>query len=150
MSDIEEFGADNGIADGALKAIVRAWLSMFRSAQRANLGPRAVFEDLIAVGLAKGKAQYVGKQYKANLGAMARTVAGRTLTVNQLVDMQWKFGVSAGSSEVRSSGDTFLQMKLTLAEGDGQRDHYLELTLPQFYDFLQEVQKAKEGLEFLS
>jgi len=45
--------------------------------------------------------------------------------VSQLVDMEWKFGVAAGSSEVRQSGDTFLQMKLSLDQGGITREHFM-------------------------
>lgn len=50
MQEVAEFGAENGIGGSALKGIVRAWMSMFRSAQRLNLSPKAVFEDLMQAG----------------------------------------------------------------------------------------------------
>ena len=31
-------------------------------------------------------------QWRTNLAAMSRVAAGQSLTVNQLVDMEWKFG----------------------------------------------------------
>ena len=31
-------------------------------------------------------------QWKANLVSLSRVAAGQSLTVNQLVDMEWKFG----------------------------------------------------------
>ncbi len=86
--------------------------------------------------------------------------------------MEWRFGglvlccsscadhaVSAGSSEVRSGGSTFLQLKLSVNNGLKVEDVFMglearlcccddaELTLPQFYSFLHELERAKASLE---
>eukprot|EP00051_Salpingoeca_urceolata_P016800 m.225622 g.225622 ORF g.225622 m.225622 type:complete len:200 (-) comp18783_c1_seq38:144-743(-) len=150
LERIEEFGAEQGIKPSAFKEVVRAWLTFFRGAQKNNLTPKLVAEDLEAAGLSTEKARWMAKQYKENAVAMSRVVVGRTLMVNQLEDMEWKFGVAAGSSEVRTSGNTFLQMKLSLNKGSGSEDVFMELSLPQFYTFLQEMERAKASLEYLS
>ena len=70
--------------------------------------------------------------------------------------MDWKFGVTASSDDVESVGSTFLQLKLVIkkgAEGSAgvaKETVYMELTLPQFYSFLAEMEKAKSVVEFLS
>lgn len=123
----------------------------------------------------------------------------KTLAVNELVDMEWKFGVTASSKAVSKVGTCFLQLKLAIrrrrknststpgvtsdyaafcrdflsnkgtgtdeggdsndintntntnttvdaktanASDDGLQHVLMELTLPQFYEFLQEMQKA--------
>jgi len=38
------------------------------------------------------KADWVCEQWKSNMVAMSRIAAGQSLTVNQLVDMEWRFG----------------------------------------------------------
>ena len=48
---------------------------------------------------------------------MSRVAAGQSLTVNQLVDMEWKFGVTAADSDMKKVGNTFLQLKLVLDKG---------------------------------
>lgn len=89
--------------------------------------------------------------------------------------------MSAGSSEFRATGATFLQLKVTVNRGQGPEDVWMgvsarpgrrgpppfsfsgadplsrvsaspppELTLPQFYSFLHEMEKAKAGLEVLA
>ena len=37
-----------------------------------------------------------------------------TLAVNKLVDLQWKFGVTAASSDIQLVGNTFLQVRSIL------------------------------------
>ena len=38
--------------------------------------------------------------------------------INQLVDMEWKFGVTASNNEIDKFGNVFLQLKLILNKGD--------------------------------
>mmetsp|Transcript_8705 Transcript_8705/g.22525 ORF Transcript_8705/g.22525 Transcript_8705/m.22525 type:complete len:200 (-) Transcript_8705:206-805(-) len=150
MGTIEAFGAENSINPGALQSITRSWLSYLRAAQKSNVPPKAVRDDLMTLGLPEDKATLVARVYKKNIGALARAVAGRTLTVNQLTDMQWRFGVTSGSSEIRKSGKTFLQMKMTINNGVGNDDVFMELTLPQFFSLMKEMQKAKVALDQMS
>ena len=48
------------------------------------------------------KATFLARVFKKNTVALSRAVVGRTLNVNQLTDMQWRFGVTSGSSETRT------------------------------------------------
>ena len=49
-------------------------------------------DDLLQLGLSEEKAEWVCGEWKSNLVAMSRVAAGQSLTVNQLVDMEWRFG----------------------------------------------------------
>ena len=60
--------------------------------------------------------------------------------------MQWRFGVTSGSSEIRRSGKTFLQMKLTLNDGAASEDVFAELSLSQFFALMKGLQAAKASL----
>ena len=40
-----------------------------------------------------------------------------------------------------------MQLKLVLNKGSGLESHYMELTLPQFYEFIHEMEKAKASLD---
>ena len=145
---------------------------------------------------------FVCLQWKANLASMSRVAAGQSLSVNQLVDMEWRFGgtipsfshtqylppslsgslslclsimlshlpVTAADSDMDKVGNSFLQLKMVLNKGSGTDKvfmgkfltlnffhnlwfcffSYVELTLPQFYSFLHEMEKAKACLEYLS
>lgn len=71
------------------------------------------------------------------------------MNVNQLVDIEWKSGISVSTSEIGKVGSAFLQLKLVLDKGNNTfEDVYMELSLPQFYEFLREMQKAKSNLDF--
>ena len=79
-------------------------------------------------------------------------MAGRTLSVNQLVDIEWSFGVTASTSEMAHVGATFLKLKLVLDRGPGAppENVFCEVTLPQFYDMLAKFESASAQLAFLS
>ena len=64
----------------------------FKAALKKNLSPTHVREDLLQLGLSEEKSDWVCKEWKTNLVAMSRVAAGQSLTVNQLVDMEWRFG----------------------------------------------------------
>jgi COMM domain containing 7 len=69
-----------------------------------------------------------------------------SLQVNPLLDMDWRFGVNVSSSECEKIGATYLQLQLTI----GKEDVFVEFTLPQFYEFLHEMEKANTTLKFFS
>lgn len=66
-----------------------------------------------------------------------------TLTVNQLEDIDWRFGLVAASKSMDQVGNTFLQMKIKRAN---QETVNVELTLEQFYSFLSSMEKAESTL----
>lgn len=47
---------------------------------------------IIFTGLTDDKAQDVSQQYEANIGVLSRGALSQTLMVNQLIDIEWKFG----------------------------------------------------------
>ncbi len=48
-------------------------------------------------------------------------------------------------------GSTFLQLKMVVDKGAGRtEDVFMELSLPQFYDFLSQMEKARTYVDFLS
>ena len=52
----------------------------------------SLFNLYFFIGLSEEKGSWVASQWKANLGTFSRIAVGQSLTVNQLVDMEWRFG----------------------------------------------------------
>jgi hypothetical protein len=150
LAQLETFANELGVNPGALKNILRSLLTFFKAALRKNLSATFVREDLEQLGLAAEKASHISSEWKSNLVALLRATMGQTLTVNRLVDMDWRFGVTAASSDEKKVGTTFLQVKFTLDRGTETEDVFMELTLQQFYQFLHEMEKAKTSLEIMS
>lgn len=108
---------------------------------------------VVITGLSDTNGESMSKLWRKDLVALSASVSA-TLMVNNLVDMEWKFGVSAASNELREIGSTFLQLKLVIDKGTGgesaREDVHMELSLPQFYDFLAQMEKAKTYMDFLA
>nr|KAF6422737.1 hypothetical protein HJG63_008558 [Rousettus aegyptiacus] len=58
--------------------------------------------------------------------------------------------VTSGSSELEKVGSIFLQLKLVVKKGNQIENLYIELTLPQFYSFLHEMERVRTSMECLS
>ncbi|XP_051887607.1 COMM domain-containing protein 7 isoform X1 [Pristis pectinata] len=147
LSELSEFASQNGMSSGPLKNIVKSVLLIPNGALKRNLTAEHVKADFITLGLSEEKAGCFADQWKLHSAVLSRLALGQTMTVNQLVDMEWKFGVTAGSSELQKVGSIFLQLKLVIKKGNKSEIIYMELTLPQFYNFLHEMEQAKTSLE---
>ena len=91
-----------------------------------------------------------GRAWRKGNASMSKAAVAKTLMVNQLVDMQWKFGVTASSDDAAQLGNTFLQLKLVTDKGSRLETSYMELSLPQFYEFMHEMEKCKASLDAFS
>uniref|UniRef100_A0A8C2KW30 COMM domain containing 7 n=2 Tax=Cyprinus carpio TaxID=7962 RepID=A0A8C2KW30_CYPCA len=120
LRQLTEFAGENGMSAGPLRALMKSVLLL----------PH-------------------GKSFRTLILNKSLAV-GQTLMVNQLVDMEWKFGVTVGTSELQKTGNIFLQLKLVIRKGNTTENVYMELTLPQFYNFLHEMERAKASMDCFS
>ncbi|XP_054837336.1 COMM domain-containing protein 7 [Eublepharis macularius] len=150
LAQLSDFATLNKISLGPLKNIAKSLLLVPTSALKRSLSAEQVRADLIALGLSEETASCFEEQWKENSPALLLLALDQTLMVNQLMDMEWKFGVTAGSSELEKGGSIFLQLKLVVKKGTQTQPVYVELTLPQFYSFLHEMERIKTSLECLS
>eukprot|EP00105_Crassostrea_gigas_P038338 XP_019922486.1 PREDICTED: COMM domain-containing protein 7-like [Crassostrea gigas] len=147
MEQLDGFAEGNDISAAALKNIFKSFLTLCNGALKKSMTSLQLKED--AVNLGKYQT-LISTCWTYKFVALSRSALGQILMVNQLIDMEWKFGVTAASSEVDKVGNTFLQVKLVINTGNGITNTYMELTLPQFYSFLHEMEKAKASLEYLN
>uniref|UniRef100_A0A8C9PDW1 COMM domain-containing protein n=1 Tax=Spermophilus dauricus TaxID=99837 RepID=A0A8C9PDW1_SPEDA len=129
---------------------VKSLLLVPNGALKRSLTAEQVQAGFLTLGLSEEKATYFYEKGKQNAPTLAQWALGQTLMINQLIDMEWKFGVTSGSSELEKAGSTFLQLKLVVKKGNQTENVYLELTLPQFYSFLHEMEGARTSMECLS
>eukprot|EP00694_Reclinomonas_americana_P006827 EC797421.1.p1 GENE.EC797421.1~~EC797421.1.p1 ORF type:complete len:201 (+),score=71.19 EC797421.1:7-609(+) len=129
-----------------IRAAFRTFVLLVQGALRNNVSPDQLAADMTELGCEEAVAGAIGKVWRDKLVNVSRNVLGNTVTVNQLVDIQWRFGVTASSNELSDVGATFLQLNLELESGD---DVHMEMSLPQFYQFLHEMEKANSALALL-
>ncbi|XP_027723579.1 COMM domain-containing protein 7 [Vombatus ursinus] len=147
LSKLSDFAATNQISLGPLKNIVKSLLLVPNGALKKNMTAEQVRADFITLGLSEEKATYFSEKWKQKSPTLARWAVGQTLMINQLIDMEWKFGVTSGSSELQKVGSIFLQLKLVVKKGNQTENVYIELTLPQFYNFLSEMERVRASME---
>ncbi|XP_008317179.1 COMM domain-containing protein 7 [Cynoglossus semilaevis] len=150
MQQLTEFAGEHGMSAGPLKNLMKSVLLVPQGALKKILSAEQVKEDLTTLGLNEDKATYFSQQWGEHFAALSRLAVAQTLMVNQLVDMEWKFGVTVGTSEIQRVGNVFLQLKLVVRQGNCTENVYMELTLPQFYNFLHEMERAKASMESFS
>ncbi|KAG7472347.1 hypothetical protein MATL_G00107930 [Megalops atlanticus] len=150
MQQLSEFAGENGMSASPLRNLVKSVLLVPHGALKKNLNADQVKEDLVTLGLNEDKAIHFSNQWKVHYPVLSRLAVGQTLMVNQLVDMEWKFGVTVGTSELQKVGNIFLQLKLVIRKGNSTENVYMELTLPQFYNFLHEMERAKASMDCFS
>ncbi|KAF4096843.1 hypothetical protein G5714_022812 [Onychostoma macrolepis] len=143
LRQLTEFAGENGMSAGPLRALMKSVLLLPHGALKRNLTAEQVKADLLSLGLNEDKASNFSDQWRIHYPVLSRLAVGQTLMVNQLVDMEWKFGVTVGTSELQKTGNIFLQLKLVIRKGNTTENVYMELTLPQFYNFLHEMERAK-------
>ena len=62
---------------------------------------------------------------------------------SQLINFDYKFGITTADSMIGSNGKCLVNLKLDLLNENNQREAvYLELSLPQFYSFFHELKRA--------
>ncbi|RVE71143.1 hypothetical protein OJAV_G00071390 [Oryzias javanicus] len=150
IQQLAEFAGHHGMSAGPLKTLMKSVLLVPQEACKKNLTADQIREDLVALGLGEDKAAHFSQQWAEHNAGLSRRALEQTLMVNQLVDMEWKFGVTVGTSEVQKLGSIFLQIKLVTRKGNSTENIYMELTLPQFYKFLHEMERAKASMECFS
>jgi hypothetical protein len=83
--------------------------------------------------------------------------ADRSAEDGVLLDAEWRFGVAVSTDDVGRVGSTFVQLRMLVGDADsagsagssGPQEHFLELSVPQFYSLLGNLEKAKQFMEVL-
>jgi hypothetical protein len=126
---LDKFAADYAVSNTkGLKNGIASLLYFFSECLKRNLSAGDVRSDLLALGLSDERAGQLADKYKRSFVALSASMIGKTLTVNELIDMEWKFGVTASSSSVAKVGTCFLQLKLVIDRG-GHKEVCLSVCL---------------------
>eukprot|EP01102_Stenamoeba_stenopodia_P005277 TRINITY_DN15844_c0_g1_i1.p1 TRINITY_DN15844_c0_g1~~TRINITY_DN15844_c0_g1_i1.p1 ORF type:complete len:205 (-),score=53.12 TRINITY_DN15844_c0_g1_i1:142-756(-) len=147
LNEIAAFAQEHGVNPAALRNTVRGALFFFRGAVKSNLNPDQIRDDLVAFGVSEEVISLVLAKWKSYNVGLIRSVIGKTLQVNEVVDMEWSFGATASNTELRAVGATYLQLNISLDKGNKTDNETIELSLPQFYDFFREMEAAKRSLD---
>uniref|UniRef100_A0A3Q2XHF8 COMM domain containing 7 n=1 Tax=Hippocampus comes TaxID=109280 RepID=A0A3Q2XHF8_HIPCM len=149
MQQLSDFASEHRMSTGPLKNLMKSVILVPQGAMKRNLTAEQLKEDLQTLGLPTNACPTL--QWAEHRATLSRLATRQTLTVNRLVDMEWKFG---GLDIVRLcqmvSWSSCLQLKLVVQKGNTTENLYMELTLPQFYNFLHEMERAKASMDSFS
>lgn len=81
-----------------------------------------LLSDLSKLGVEEKISSVIVSKWQKQKSTIGSVAVINTLKVNQLIDMQWRFGLTSSNSEVSKTRDTFLQMKLTLDMGNAIKE----------------------------
>mmetsp|Transcript_30941 Transcript_30941/g.43324 ORF Transcript_30941/g.43324 Transcript_30941/m.43324 type:complete len:192 (-) Transcript_30941:40-615(-) len=144
------FAAEHNIKPKVLKETLKGLLFFLSESLRKNMSAETVTEELTKLGVDAGKSESIGAMWKTTFTKLAQTMKEKTLKVNELVDLQWKFGVTASTDSLKQVNTCFLQLKFIINTGNKTEEHLMEMTLPQFYKFLQQMEQAQRVCESYS
>lgn len=89
-------------------------------------------ENCLTLGLSEVSTASVIDSWCKHGKSIATTLVSRTVAANQLIDLDWTFGVTAASDDMDQVGKTFIQLKLTVNDGgDSKKFIFMELSLEQ-------------------
>eukprot|EP00008_Paramoeba_atlantica_P011850 CAMPEP_0201490606 /NCGR_PEP_ID=MMETSP0151_2-20130828/26668_1 /ASSEMBLY_ACC=CAM_ASM_000257 /TAXON_ID=200890 /ORGANISM="Paramoeba atlantica, Strain 621/1 / CCAP 1560/9" /LENGTH=201 /DNA_ID=CAMNT_0047876609 /DNA_START=37 /DNA_END=642 /DNA_ORIENTATION=- len=147
LSDsILALGKEHGIKASILHATVEAFLIFLNGSTKYNLTGDQLKEDLVELGVEEKRIGAIQGLWNAKVDDLYDVAVAQSLKVNELVDMEWSFGVAASCKEVKKLGSAFLRVKLVLNRGGKIQTVFMEMTLPQFYEFIHEMEKAQASL----
>jgi len=148
LSTIHTISQASGVPVPTLKNMGRGVMVMFKGAFQNSLTLANFSEDLAQLGFNSSVSTYISDKWRSSQSILTTSSLGKTLSINKLVLPEWRFGITASNKELQNAGTTFMQLKLVLDKGDGEKHfEYVELTLPQFYEFMATMQKAKAQLD---
>ncbi|KAF6034636.1 COMMD7 [Bugula neritina] len=151
LAMFESVATRNGLEVKLLQSSSQTLDSLLKSFLEKFLSAEQMEHDLSTLGLSSDKIEIITKCCSSMIGSNQDklSVLG-DISANQLVDMEWKFGVTAASSELDKVGTTFLQLKLKVVNSKGELESLnMELSLTQFYNLLHELEKAKTLLDYI-
>jgi hypothetical protein len=128
---LAQFSAQHDALAAQARTCLTSLLHFFSSSMKVGAAGGAsqleqhVRADLLALGLDAPRAELLSSLCLSSLSAVSTRALERTLSVSQLADISWKFGVSAASSELDKMGTCFLQLRLTLDNGGNGNQNVL-------------------------
>lgn len=135
----------------ALQDIIRFLLLTFRSGGKNNISGDELVSKLEEGSnkWSKASLQVLHKLWSEH-GALVHTQQDvqATLSIGQLVDMQWKLGMAVSSDSCRSLNSPYVTLLLKIVEPSGQIcQRSFEMTIPQFQNFHKQFKEIAAVME---
>ena len=152
-SDFQEkltnFGSKRSMSINVLKLIVRSLLLLLQEGMKDGVTLIELEKRCNSYNILPRLTTLIIDIWSKRTKEIVHHLITRTVTSNELVDLDWTFGVTASTDDCDQIGKTFLHLKLTLDTSTGIKPIFLELSLDQFYNLLGKLSKCKAHIDFL-
>ena len=130
----------------SLLVTVESFLIFLNGCTKFKLNGEQLKNDLEELDFEQKRVEIILDLWNSKCNDLFDFSISQSLKVNELVDMEWMFGVVASCKEIKKLGSSFLRLKLVLDRGGKIQTVFLEMNLPQFYEFIREMEKAQASL----
>ena len=124
---VEELSSDIAqkleLKSKSLKRVLVSLLLFVSGAIKYNLSVSSVEADLSEFGLDSDHISVFTQSWNVEYVKLNRSAVKSSLSLNEVIDMEWKFGVSASSDNAKKLGTTFLQLKLLIDKGNDKTEN---------------------------
>lgn len=117
-----EFSETNGLGGQTLKSLVRASLLFLQRGVRAGWVSEQVGQACSAKGLSVECAAVVSRCWAEQSSNLTSTLLSKIVSANQLMDVDWSFGVTAASDDC-DQVSTHLSVSLQPDEHEHEHEH---------------------------
>lgn len=149
QEDMEKIAQTSGVKLSILRGAMGEMVMNYDLARRNGWAPPKLSSHLSLNQCPESVVTIAAQVYGDNQGRITAASLSKTLKANQLVDMDWVFGVTASSDSCDEIGKTFLQLKLTFEQevSGGGKSMHLEMSVEQFFAFLSSMEQCKQILD---
>ena len=152
QTQLNTFAEETPLINAAIiKSSTRGLILFYQECMKEGMTVSQIHARCIELVLDVVLSEAIVETWNKKTVKVAASLVSRTIKANKLIDMDWSFGVTAGSSDALQVGKTYLQLRLTIDEqSHGIRVYFFELSVEQFYSFLASIEAAKQYVDFVA
>lgn len=126
-------------------------LLFFKFAGKKVLSRVKLEDDLKKLGYDEGVVERIGELWDEQKIGVCKVLIGQMGSAFNLLDLEWKFGVTVGNKIVDTKGESFIQIKMIVQDPELKvNEIFMELSPIQFYELYGELEKIKSIMDINS
>jgi len=126
-------------------------LLFFKFAGKKVLSRVKLEDDLKKLGYDDGVVDRIGELWDEQKIGVCKVLIGQMGSAFNLLDLEWKFGVTVGNKIVDTKGESFIQIKMVVQDPELKvNEIFMELSPIQFYELYGELEKIKSIMDINS
>lgn len=99
QKSLETFAGYGVLAPPTLKLVSRAFIILFEGGMKDGWSATQLHDKCIHMNIDGDKCEVIKSVWQKHSSHMASTLLAKTIAANELIDVDWSFGVTASSSD---------------------------------------------------